>query len=64
LPLCFRALQGSEAHLEPAAQGSQPPRTEFLPKCPRCGGAMHVLERLTSAQLQLRAPPCTDWCAA
>jgi hypothetical protein len=64
LPLCFRALQGSEATLQPVAQGSQPPRTEFLPKCPRCGGAVHVLERLTYAQLQLRAPPCPDRFAA
>jgi serine/threonine protein kinase len=27
--------------------------------CPRCGGPMVVIERLTAAELQLRSPPLT-----
>jgi hypothetical protein len=52
------------AESRPAVQISQAPRGRSLPKCPRCGGVMLVLERLTSAQLHLRAPQCTDRCAA
>ena len=26
-------------------------------RCPKCGGPMEVIERLTAAQLQLRSPP-------
>jgi hypothetical protein len=53
LPLCFRLLSSST----PASDASKPPRSQPQPKCPRCGGSMHVLERLTAAQLLLRSPP-------
>ena len=33
-------------------------------KCPVCGGTMHVVERLSAAQLLLRSPPQPDRCAA
>jgi transposase len=33
----------------------QPAKPLWL--CPHCGGPMVVIERLTAAQLQLRAPP-------
>ena len=56
LPLCFRLLPSST----PASDASEPPRSQPLPKCPRCGGSMHVLERLTAAQLLLRSPPQPD----
>jgi hypothetical protein len=65
LPLCFRLLQSSTPHLsEPTAKTIELPRTQTLPKCPRCGGSMLVLERFTSAQVLLRAPPYPDRCAA
>jgi hypothetical protein len=64
LPLCFRTLQSLNRSAEPAPHISQASPAQSLPKCPRCGGAMLVLERLTSAQLQLRAPPRPDRCAA
>jgi hypothetical protein len=32
--------------------------------CPVCGGSMHVVERLSAAQLRLRSPPLTHLCAA
>jgi transposase len=31
--------------------------TDSLCTCPVCGGTMHVVERLSSAQLLLRSPP-------
>jgi hypothetical protein len=33
------------------------PLTDPLWRCPKCGGPMAVIERLTAAQLQLRSPP-------
>jgi transposase len=32
--------------------------------CPLCGQPMHVIERLTAAQLLLRSPPHIDRLAA
>jgi len=53
LPLCFQLL--SVAHQPTAtslSEDSQP-----LYRCPKCGGPMKVIERLTAADLQLRSPP-------
>ena len=54
LPLCFAALGTVPSQIAPetAAQESDP-----LWLCPKCGGPMAVIERLTAAQLQLRSPP-------
>src|ERR1700735_1685723 len=54
LPLCFAALGTVLVPMEPetTAQESDP-----LWRCPKCGGAMAVIERLTAAQIQLRSPP-------
>src|SRR6202142_2299035 len=54
LPLCFAALGTVPVPMEPetTAQESDP-----LWRCPKCGGAMAVIERLTAAQIQLRSPP-------
>jgi hypothetical protein len=55
LPLCF-ALLGSA--IAPAAEESTTgARNVALWPCPRCGGAMAIVERLTAAQLRLRSPP-------
>jgi hypothetical protein len=32
--------------------------------CPKCGGPMLVIERLTAAEIQLRSPPFTVTAAA
>jgi hypothetical protein len=32
--------------------------------CPKCGGPMRVIERLTADELQLRSPPARDAVAA
>jgi hypothetical protein len=64
LPLCFRVLAaGKESHgaQEPERQDEggrpipQPPTSAWT--CPRCGGPMIILERLTAAQAFLRSPP-------
>src|SRR6266851_325752 len=54
LPLCLTALSTVPVPMEPetTAQESHP-----LWRCPKCGGAMAVIERLTAAQIQLRSPP-------
>jgi hypothetical protein len=47
LPLC-RALLGA---ISPANVSATPPHEPVLPQCPRCGGAMQVIERLTAKQI-------------
>ncbi len=62
LPLCLAALGTVSSQTQPetsTAQESQP-----LWRCPNCGGPMAVIERLTSAQLQLRSPPLSVTIAA
>jgi hypothetical protein len=57
LPLCFQLL-GSEQ--QPQAEQQHPSSTEDcldLWRCPKCGGPMKVIERLTAAEIQLRSPP-------
>ena len=63
LPLCFQLLHGSEnITASPASPPTHQPQS--LWNCPVCGGTMHVVERLTAAQLLLRSPPQPDQCAA
>jgi len=62
LPLCFNLL-GSPPDLSTQTP-QQPAPSPVLPKCPHCGGTMHVIERLTAAQLLVRAPPLADRIAA
>ena len=54
LPLCFSLLQSA---FDPPTPAPQAERTQVRPKCPLCGGTMHVSERLTTVQLLARAPP-------
>jgi putative transposase/transposase-like zinc-binding protein len=56
LPLCFQLLGTT---LEPPAE-EHPSSTEDaadLYRCPKCGGPMKIIERLTAAEIQLRSPP-------
>jgi hypothetical protein len=56
LPLCFQLLGSAQ---EPQA-GQHVASTEValgLWRCPKCGGPMKVVERLTAAEIQLRSPP-------
>src|SRR6266850_4263993 len=54
LPLCFHLL-GSALPAEQDISGSKAPSDLWL--CPKCGGPMMVIERLTAAEIQLRSPP-------
>jgi len=56
LPLCFQLLGATP---EPLAE-EHASSTEDAPdlyRCPKCGGPMKVIERLTAAEMQLRSPP-------
>jgi len=55
LPLCFAALDSGPAQTETATSTAQDASPNWL--CPKCGGPMVVIERLTAAQIQLRSPP-------
>jgi hypothetical protein len=54
LPLCFHLL-GSAPQAEQDIASSKTPSDLWL--CPKCGGPMMVIERLTAAEIQLRSPP-------
>ena len=53
LPLCFQLL-GSAPQTEQELSTTGP---SDLWACPKCGGRMMVVERLTAAEIQLRSPP-------
>src|SRR5438128_6427981 len=56
LPLCFQLLGTIQ---EPPAEQdvSSTNDSRDLWRCPKCGGPMVVIERLTAAEIQLRSPP-------
>jgi hypothetical protein len=54
LPLCFHLL-GSAPHTEQDPSGGKDSSDLWL--CPKCGGPMQVIERLTAVEIQLRSPP-------
>ena len=58
LPLCFQLL-GSALQTKAEGGGSS---DAWL--CPKCGGSMLIIERLTAAEIQLRSPPASDVLAA
>src|ERR1035437_9425778 len=65
LPLCCQSLAGAagvpDREASPAADH---PCSSTYWNCPVCGGSMHVVERLSAAQLLPRSPPLTRLCAA
>jgi len=56
LPLCFQLL-GSAATPPTEQDRSGANNAGDLWLCPKCGGPMMVVERLTAAEIQLRSPP-------
>jgi len=63
LPLCFQLLgTGAQSQIEPEASLANNPSP--LWRCPKCGGKMVVIERLTPDQIQLRSPPFLAGAAA
>ncbi len=60
LPLCFQLLSAApQTEQEVSTSGPSD-----LWSCPKCGGQMLVIERLTAAEIQLRSPPAPDAVAA
>ncbi len=53
LPLCFQLL-GSAPQTEQQVSSTGP---SDLWACPKCGGRMMLVERITAAEIQLRSPP-------
>jgi Putative transposase len=63
LPICFQLLRHSTQQVPPAeAISSSQPLS--LWRCPRCGGTMRTIERISAAELLLRSPPQAPRCAA
>ena len=63
LPLCLQLLGALQpSHTEPEASPAH--EASPLPLCPKCGGRMVVIERLTAAQIQLCSPPSIAGVAA
>ncbi len=56
LPLCFQLLGAAQEAL-PEEHTSFTEDVPDLYRCPKCGGPMKVIERLTAAEIQLRSPP-------
>ena len=56
LPLCFQLL-GSQQPPQAEQHASSKEDCPDLWRCPKCGGPMKVIERLTAAEIQLRSPP-------
>jgi hypothetical protein len=61
LPLCFQLL-GAEPPTDQEALATND--ASPLRFCPKCGGPMRVIERLTAEEIQLRSPPLRDTVAA
>jgi len=56
LPLCFHLL-GATSQPQAEQHASSTEDCPDLWRCPKCGGPMKVIERLTAAEIQLRSPP-------
>src|SRR6266853_2076049 len=61
LPLCFHLL-GAAPQTEQDISDSKDSSGLWL--CPKCGGPMMVIERLTATEIQLRSPPTLVTAAA
>ena len=56
LPLCFQLLGSTPEPLTEEHASSTEDALDLY-RCPQCGGPMRIIERLTAAEIQLRAPP-------
>jgi hypothetical protein len=55
LPICFQLLSRSSE--QAPAKAASTTRQSFTWRCPLCGGNMHIIERISAAELLLRSPP-------
>ncbi len=63
LPLCFQLLPRS-TETTPSIASPAAAQLDSCWRCPLCGGTMHMVERVSAAELWLRAPPQTVRCDA
>jgi hypothetical protein len=56
LPLCFQLLGAAQEALTEEHTCSTEDVADLY-RCPKCGGPMKVIERLTAAEIQLHSPP-------
>ena len=56
LPVCFRLL-GSPQESKDEQHTSCTEDCLRVYRCPKCGGPMKIIERLSAAEIQLRSPP-------
>ena len=63
LPLCFQLLRRSTEN-RPSIAPPSATQPNSCWRCPICGGTMHMVERISAAELRLRAPPQTVRCTA
>jgi Putative transposase/Transposase zinc-binding domain len=61
LPLCFQLLGEAPTTKQEVSSTKD---TSSLRLCPKCGGAMRVIARLTAAEIQLHSPRAPDAIAA
>jgi len=65
LPLCFLLLaSAADVPALTVSPDRENPCSSTYWNCPVCGDTMHVVERLSAAQLLPRSPPLTHLCAA
>jgi hypothetical protein len=57
LPLCFQLLGSAQPPQTEQQHASSTEDCPHLWRCPKCGGPMKVIERLTASEIQLRSPP-------
>ena len=62
LPLCFAAIDSASAQTGTATTTAPDITPSWF--CPKCGGPMVIIERLTAPQIQLRSPPKVPIAAA
>jgi hypothetical protein len=55
LPICFQLLSRSSE--QAPAKAASTTRQSSTWRCPLCGGNMHIIERVSAAELLLRSPP-------
>ncbi len=57
LPLSFQLLGSAQQPQETEQHASSTEDCPDLWRCPKCGGPMKVIEKLSAAEIQLRSPP-------
>jgi Putative transposase len=56
LPICFQLLGAAQEPPDEVDAASRQDAPDLY-RCPKCGGPMKVIERLTAAEIQFRSPP-------